>query len=474
MISDKSYKSLQDVVDANSDLVSYFFNETLSPHASARHGLSPVPIEVTNWRDEQRAWREAVLLVDQSHHMPEMFLKGPDALRLLSDTGVNSFANFPPLRAKQFVACGYDGHVIGECVLQHIEQGTYELISGMFVQEWLRYRAETGGYDVDITLDPATAWNPGKRTFYRYQLDGPFAQSVFDEAVEGATPDIKFFHMAKVRIAGCDVNALRHGMAGHKGVELSGPLDEGEAVLAELLRIGAKYSMRRGGLKTYFSTPPESGWVGYPPPALYSDPRLKPFREWLGPDSWAAQIQFGGSFRSSNIEDYYRTVWDLGLEKLVKFDHDFIGREALETMFANGGGRRRRVSLVWEEGEFARVMGSLVGDELPFKYVELPMANYAFQQSDEVRNADGEVVGISNFTGYTTNEQKMISIACVNAEDAVDGKELALTWGEPEGGSRKARVERHRQTAVRVRVAPVPYSKQVQMLKNSAMAKAAA
>ena len=36
-----------------------------------------VPSEFSNWRDEQRAWRESAVLFDQSHHMAEMTVKGP-------------------------------------------------------------------------------------------------------------------------------------------------------------------------------------------------------------------------------------------------------------------------------------------------------------------------------------------------------------------------------------------------------------
>ena len=36
--------------------------------------------EFTNWRDEQRAWRETCVLFDQSHHMDNVILRGPDAI----------------------------------------------------------------------------------------------------------------------------------------------------------------------------------------------------------------------------------------------------------------------------------------------------------------------------------------------------------------------------------------------------------
>ena len=54
-----------------------------------------VPAEYTNWRDEQRAWRETCVLFDQSHHMVEQLVEGPDALKLFSHLAINSFAKFP-------------------------------------------------------------------------------------------------------------------------------------------------------------------------------------------------------------------------------------------------------------------------------------------------------------------------------------------------------------------------------------------
>ena len=470
----EGHKTLHDIVEANkNDLVGYFYNETLSPHASARGGLSPVPVEVSNWREEQRAWRESVLVFDQSHHMPETIIKGPDAVKLLSYIGINSFANFPSLRAKQFLGCAPDGHVIGECVLQHLDEGTYELISGQYLQNWVCFNAEVGGYDVEVTRDPATAWNPkgaAGRTFYRYELEGPYAQAVFDEICEGGAPEIKFFHMAKVRIAGCDVYALRHSVAGHKGVELSGPYSEGDRVIEAIMSAGAKFGIRRAGMKTYFSTLGEVGWVGYPPPAIFTDPRLEEYRKWLPASEWEAQTQLGGSYLSHKIEDYYVTPWDLGLDKLIKFDHDFVGREALEHMAA-AGGHRKKVTLVWNDEDVKNILGSLLGPGEPFKYLEMPKASYAFQQNDEVRNARGEVVGLSNYVGYTVNEPHFLSVAYVNAAYAETGTALELVWGEPDGGSRKPQVERHRQTSVRVTVAPAPYARHVQELKNAHMIK---
>ena len=74
----------------------------------------PIPAEFSNWRDEQRAWRDGVALLDQSFHMTDLYVEGPDALRLLSYLGINSFANFGRDKAKQLVTCSPDGYVIGD------------------------------------------------------------------------------------------------------------------------------------------------------------------------------------------------------------------------------------------------------------------------------------------------------------------------------------------------------------------------
>lgn len=472
-MTEPTTRSLQDVIDSVPNLAEYFRTETVSPHVVNRGGISPVPLEFTNWRDEQRAWREAALLLDLSHHMPETFIKGPGAVELLSSLSINSFANFVPLRAKQYLCCGHDGRVIGECLLEHHEDGSFELISGMHVQNWVQYNAEVGKYDVELVRDHPTAQNPAGRTKFRFQIEGPNAEHVLADACESAVPDIPFFRLGYCRIAGCKVLLLRHGVAGHKGVELSGPFADGAKVREALLAAGAKHGLIRGGHKTLFSALGEVGWVGYPTPAIYSDPRLADYRKWLRSDSWEAQTQLGGSFRSNNIEDYYVTPWDLGLERLLKFDHEFVGREALQKMTARSD-HRRKVTLVWEKDDVLKIFASLLEPGLPYKYLDMPKSSYGWMHNDEVRSPSGDLVGLSVFTGYTVNESKFLSIAFVRPDHATPGTQVLHVWGEPDGTSRQANVEKHRQTTIRAVVAPTPYAKSVQVLKNADLTQRAA
>ena len=256
--------NLQELIDSVPHLVDYFYHETVAPHGRAKAGASPVPLEFSNWRDEQRAWRKTAVLFDQSHHMPELFLSGPDAFRLLNYLGINTFNKFVPGRAKQFVACNFEGYVIGECILYYLAEDSFELVSGMQLQDWVEFNAETGDWDVTVRRDLHTAANPGGRTKYRFGLDGPNAAGIFADVVEGEAPEIPFFRFQPVTIAGCEVLALRHGMAGHKGVELSGPAADGPAVRDAILQAGKRHGLKQGGRAAYFSAQGEGGWMALP------------------------------------------------------------------------------------------------------------------------------------------------------------------------------------------------------------------
>src|SRR5437764_2029161 len=68
-----------------------------------------VPSEYSNWRDEQRAWRESAVLFDQSHHMVNVYIEGPDALKMVSNMEFNPLAKFLVHLTKHFCPCNYDG-----------------------------------------------------------------------------------------------------------------------------------------------------------------------------------------------------------------------------------------------------------------------------------------------------------------------------------------------------------------------------
>ncbi|MCQ6246359.1 aminomethyltransferase family protein [Streptomyces malaysiensis] len=421
-------------------------------NTAARAHTFPVAPEFTNWRSEQRAWAESCALLDQSHHMVDLFLQGPDALRLLSDLGVNTFNNFGVNKAKQFVAVNPDGQLIGDAILFHLEEELFDLVGHPMVLDWVLFHLDRGDYKVTAERDENSAVRTdGPPKFYRYELQGPTAAAVLEQATQQPLPETKFFTMADFTIAGNTVRGLRHGMAGQPGFELFGPWEEGEAVLAALLAAGKDHGLVRAGAKAYSTANLESGWVPAPIPAIFGDdPLLKEYREWLPASAIGA---IGGSVDSDDIADYYLTPYDIGYDRTVKFDHDFIGRAALEELAKNPP--RTKVTLVWNNDDVTAALGSLLGEGPGAKYFDLPKIRYALHQEDKVL-VDGERIGISLDCGYIANERAMVSLATIAKEHAEPGIEVTVVWGE-HPRSVKPQVEDHKQWEIRATVAPVPF-----------------
>ena len=450
-----AYKNLEEAIQASGNIVKMMRNSQLGAYV-----YPVVAPEFTNWRDEQRAWANTCVLFDQTHHMVNLFVEGPDALKLLSHIATNSFANFAVDKAKQLAPVNYNGQVIGDGILFYLAQNSFVFVGRNPTANWIQYNAVAGKYDVKVEYDDRSPSRPmGKpvfRKFYRYQIQGPNAQDVIKKLNGGTFPDIKFFNMGYIQIAGRKVRALRHGMAGAPGLEVWGPYAEGDQIRAAILEVGKDFGIVPVGSRAYATNTLESGWIPSPVPAVYTGDKMKPYRQWLPGTSYEANASLGGSFVSDNIEDYYTTPYELGYDGFTKFDHDFIGKEALQAM--QGKVHRKKVTFAWNDDDVTRILSSALAPEGEnYKFLDLPLSNYASSSFDSV-TSKGKVIGASMFSGYTYNERKMLSLGFVEEQYAKPGTQLTLVWGEENGGTKKTTVERHKQLEMRVEVGPTPYA----------------
>jgi len=450
-----AYKNLEEALKASGDIVKMLRNSLIGAYV-----YPVVAPEFTNWRDEQRGWRETCVLYDQSHHMVNLFVEGPDALKLLSHLATNTFKNFAVNKAKQFAPCSYDGYVIGDGILFYLAENSLVYVGRNPAANWIEFHAKTGGYNVKTEYDDRSPSRPmGKpvfRKYYRYQIQGPNAEQVIKKLNGGPFADIKFFNMDYITIAGRKVRALRHGMAGAPGLEVWGPYAEGEEIRAAIIEAGKDFGLVQVGARAYATNTLESGWIPSPVPAVYTGDKMKAYREWLPGTSYEANAGLGGSFVSNKIEDYYTSPHELGYASFTKFDHDFIGKEALQKM--EGKVHRKKVTFAWNNDDVTNVMHSMfapAGEN--YKFIDLPLSNYASSSFDAVMSG-GKFAGASMFSGYSFNERKMLSLGFVEEEYAKPGTQLTLIWGEENGGTKKTTVERHKQTEIRVTVSPAPYA----------------
>src|SRR4051812_40141158 len=161
-------KSLEDVIQAAGNPVALLRNSQAGPNV-----YPGVPPEFTNWRDEQQAWQKTCVLFNQSYHMADLAVEGPDALKLLSELAINSFNGFAIDKAKQFVPCTPDGFILGDVILFYLAENTFNLVGRAPVLNWVMYHAQAGKYDVKVELDQRTALRKdGRRKVYRFQVQG--------------------------------------------------------------------------------------------------------------------------------------------------------------------------------------------------------------------------------------------------------------------------------------------------------------
>jgi len=416
--------------------------------------------EFSNWRSEQWAWRHAAVLFDQTHHMVDLYIRGKDAMKLLSDTMINSPKGWEPNKAKQYVPVTPYGHVIGDGIIFYLAPEEFVYVGRAPAANWLMYHGSKG-YDVDIVHDDRSPSRPmGKpvnRICWRFQIQGPNAWAVIEKLNGGPLEQLKFFNMSTMNIDGMTIRTLRHGMAGAPGLEIWGPYETQERARDAILEAGKEFGLIPVGSRAYPSNTLESGWIPSPLPAIYTGDELKAYREWLPAKSYEATGAIGGSFVSSNIEDYYVNPYEIGYGPFVKFDHDFIGADALKKLDLST--QRKKVTLAWNGEDMAKIYGSLfdASADSHYKFFDLPLANYGNTNADAVVDADGTTVGMSMFTGYSYNEKRALSLATID-HDVPVGTELKVIWGEENGGTRKTTVEPHKQLAVRAVVSPVPYS----------------
>ena len=445
-------QSLETIINGKGGALNLLRNSNLGPYV-----FPGIPPEFSNWRAEQHAWRDDVALLEQSYHMTELHLHGTGVIDFLGEFALNKLDPFNPMKAKQLVLAGHDGNYIADAIVFRESETFCRVVGAPFASDWLLYQAENTRHDVKATKDDNWSIGERPRHSFRFQIQGPMAMELMNEVTDGGVPDIKFFNMGDMKIAGKNVRALSHGMAGTHGLELYGAWEDQQAVRDKFAEVGAKYKMRKVGALAYSSTGQHSGWLPMPIPAIYTSAEMKPYREWLNAYFLESVASLGGSFVSDNLEDYYVDPIELGYGHLIDPNRDFVGSEALKEKKANQ--RRKKVTLVWNEEDTTRILAdSMFGRDGGAQFLAMPSPMYATFQEDAVMK-NGKNVGFGTWPTFSSLTNDMISLGIVNIEDAQPGTELTLLWGEPD--SKRATVDKHSLREVRVTVAPAPYTDKV-------------
>ncbi|WP_220187138.1 hypothetical protein [Pseudonocardia pini] len=395
--------------------------------------------EYTDWLDESLSWKNTCYIGDWSF-LWQHRISGPDALRLMADHSVNTFATFREGQSKHAIHTNRAGKVIHEGIVTRYGADDYVMHGrGGF---WIDYRLAQGDYDATVTRDD----------WFVFQVSGPTALGVLDRLdADNHLRDTRYMHVSPMRIAGHAVWALRQGMAGEIGFELQGPREFGDAVHAAVMEAGQEFGIRRLGARVTMINHLEACYPTIATdyiPAIFDEDMaeyLEIFRSSM--PAFAQPAYIAGSYDGREIAEYYRSPVELGWARTVNLDHDFLGREALAREKADPVRVVR--TLEWDAEDVQDVFASLFRPGANYPFMDMPRDQRGFMWADKV-TAGGDpeaVVGVATSRGYSYYFRKMLSLATVDVAHSEIGTPLTVHWGEP-GGPQKP---------IRAVVAPAPY-----------------
>ncbi|MGI6032239.1 MAG: hypothetical protein ACOX69_02325 [Coriobacteriales bacterium] len=405
-----------------------------------------IPMTYTNWREETLSWKETCYIHANLSCFPVLTITGPDAVKFVSDISVNGYGNFEVGRCKHMIMCTPSGHVFDHGLVLRTAQDQVQTYVTPF---YVMFRAEQGDYDIDVKMT-----GDDEDHNFVFQLAGPRSLEIVENALHEDIHDLKFMRFRWGKIAGHDVRILRMGMGGSLSYEVHGfGCREGIDVYNELLRVGKPYGIRKMGVNQYECNHTENGFpqatIHFPAAAT----EIPGYLDYLAKFDFYVDdggVERAGSMADQPLENYYRNPYELGWGHMVKFDHEFTGREALEKIAQN---HREMVTLVWNHEDIMKVFASFFekGEE-PYADMPFPVdisimgaaGNRYFQ--DKVLK-DGKQVGVSMWRTYTLYYRETISLCCIDPDLAQEGTQVEIVWGD--AGSR--------QLNIRATVARFPY-----------------
>ena len=159
-----------------------------------------------------------------------------------------------------------------------------------------------------------------------------------------------------------------------------------------------------------------------------------------------------------DLKSRFVNPFETGCDSVIRFDHEFPGREALLKL-KDDPDRRTVVTLEWNAEDVGAVFATMfrpggqptddISGSNEVEFVENVKNNCFIYKADRVQ-MDGKDIGISTGRAISYYYNAMISLGFINKKYAVEGTELTLIWGTPGNPL----------MPVRVKVARFPYNKE--------------
>jgi aminomethyltransferase len=266
---------------------------------------------------EHMAVRTAVGLFDVSH-MGEIQFRGPGSLAAVQRITMNDASRLKDGQAHYSALLTPEGAFVDDILVHRLSDNDYLLVvnAGTKDKDYAWIRQQVGGFPGIHLADYSSYYS-------QLALQGPRAQETLEKLTNVDLGAIKNYWFTWGEVAGVkNVLIARTGYSGEDGFEVYIPSDEDTSVKVwdALMNAGAAYGIRPCGLGA---------------------------RNTL-------RLEAGMSLYGHEISDEIN-VLEAGLERWLKMDKgEFIGREALARVQAEGGPKRKVIGLEMVERGIGR------------------------------------------------------------------------------------------------------------------------
>jgi aminomethyltransferase len=334
----------------------------------------------THHEHEYNAIRNAAALIDISP-LFKYIVSGPDAPRLVNRLIPRNVDTMPTGRVWYTPWCDEQGHVIDDGTIARLEETRFRWTAAEPNLRWLTQNAA----GMRVTIDDASEREAA------LALQGPMSARVLRSCAEVDVESLRYFQVARGRIAGVPVDVSRTGYTGDLGYEIWMPSDAALQVWDALVRGGQPFDLAPAGLLALDVARVEAGLL-------------------------LIDVDFTGS-RKALIPAQKYTPYELGLGRLVDLDAGgFVGCSALRAEAARGP-RRRIVGL---DVDWADVEAVYDRVGLP------PVAPAGTSRAPVPVRGDRDQVGRATTTAWSPMLKRLVAIACVDARHSAIGTRLAV------------------------------------------------
>ena len=387
------------------------------------------PFAFDRWDVEQMSYYDTCSLHCALNPFNVFEVHGSDYLKMLELSTVNTFRTFPVGKARHAIFCDEGGKILTDGIV--IRTGDEDFLGFNLVDPNFLNQQMGGTFDIQS--------RNLREEYFVFQLCGARSLEVVEQTCRADLHDLKFMHSCTAEVEGAPVRVLRTGMAGTLAYEIHGSVEDAQMVYQRLLDVGAAFGLQEIGRLAYVNQHCEG--------SIFQLAEHFNIRFDIPGDKF---LITGSLPEDSDLQ--YHSPYDCGWGNLVRFDHEFPGKAAL--LAERDGHHNTAVHLLWNKEDVLAVQAAVMDPELRVDYMDM-VGDYDYRNNCMTIHMDavmdgGRIIGASSGRMLSAKTREMISLATIDEDYAVEGREVEVLWGRP--GTHQMRV--------RATVANFPYIKE--------------